>query len=55
MFDKDQGCNGSLIDDAFKFNEQNKGFTTEINYPYNKTDGIYNKNKAANHAVKIAV
>ena len=51
---EDQGCNCGLMDDAFKFIEQNKGLTTETNYPYDGIDGTCNKNKAANHAAKIA-
>ena len=39
--------------DAFKFIQQNKGLTTETNYPYDGTDGTCNKNKTANHAAKI--
>jgi len=50
---EDQGCNGGLMDDAFKFIEQNKGLTTEANYPYKGTDGTCNTNKAAIHAAKI--
>ena len=33
MFGEDQGCNGGLMDDAFKFIEQNKGLTTETKIP----------------------
>ncbi|KAI8008451.1 Senescence-specific cysteine protease SAG39 [Camellia lanceoleosa] len=49
----DQGCGGGLMDEAFKFIEQNNGLTTETNYPYKGTDDTCNKNKAANHAAKI--
>ncbi|KAH7568798.1 hypothetical protein ACOSP7_011852 [Xanthoceras sorbifolium] len=48
-----QGCNGGLMDDAFKFIIKNKGITTESNYPYKGVDGICNKKKAASHAAKI--
>ena len=50
---EDQGCNGGLMDDAFKFIEQNKGLTTESNYPYQGTDGTCNRNKAGHPAAKI--
>ncbi|CAL5342719.1 unnamed protein product [Camellia sinensis] len=50
---EDQGCGGGLMDEAFKFIEQNNGLTTETNYPYKGTDDTCNKNKAANHAAKI--
>ncbi|KAF5445364.1 hypothetical protein F2P56_034415 [Juglans regia] len=51
---EDQGCAGGLMDDAFKFIIQNKGLTTEENYPYKGVDGTCNKNKAASHAATIA-
>ncbi|XVE88190.1 hypothetical protein DITRI_Ditri19aG0048900 [Diplodiscus trichospermus] len=50
---EDQGCNGGLMDDAFKFIISNKGLTTESNYPYQGVDGTCNKKKAANHAATI--
>ncbi|KDP23984.1 hypothetical protein JCGZ_25372 [Jatropha curcas] len=50
---EDQGCQGGLMDDAFKFIETNQGLTTEANYPYEGSDGTCNSNKEANHAAKI--
>ncbi|KAJ9172637.1 hypothetical protein P3X46_015851 [Hevea brasiliensis] len=50
---EDQGCQGGLMDDAFKFIEQNQGLTTEANYPYEGSDGTCNTKKEANHAAKI--
>ncbi|KAL3533793.1 hypothetical protein ACH5RR_007314 [Cinchona calisaya] len=50
---EDQGCNGGLMDDAFTFIINNKGLTTEGNYPYQAVDGTCNTNKEASHAAKI--
>ncbi|KAI4333860.1 hypothetical protein L6164_018617 [Bauhinia variegata] len=49
----DQGCEGGLMDDAFKFIIQNKGINTEANYPYQGVDGTCNANKEANIAATI--
>ncbi|KAF5474511.1 hypothetical protein F2P56_006404 [Juglans regia] len=48
-----EGCEGGLMDDAFKFIIHNRGLTTEGKYPYKADDGICNKNKIASHAAKI--
>ncbi|XP_077229077.1 senescence-specific cysteine protease SAG39-like [Tasmannia lanceolata] len=50
---EDQGCEGGLMDDAFKFIQHNKGLTTEANYPFKGVDGTCNTKKATNHAAKI--
>ncbi|WJX44640.1 hypothetical protein P8452_31590 [Trifolium repens] len=49
----DQGCEGGLMDDAFKFIIQNHGLSTEVQYPYEGVDGTCNANKASIHAVTI--
>ncbi|KAI8000176.1 Senescence-specific cysteine protease SAG12 [Camellia lanceoleosa] len=49
----DQGCYGGLMDSAFQFIKQNKGLTTEANYPYVGQDGTCNSKKAATPAAKI--
>ncbi|KAI8551416.1 hypothetical protein RHMOL_Rhmol06G0184000 [Rhododendron molle] len=49
----DHGCQGGLMDYAFQFIQKNKGLTTEANYPYSRTDGTCQRDKAAQHAIKI--
>jgi KDEL-tailed cysteine endopeptidase len=49
----DQGCEGGLMDDAFKFIIQNHGLSTETQYPYEGVDGTCNANKASVQAVTI--
>ncbi|KHN32069.1 Vignain [Glycine soja] len=56
----DQGCEGGLMDDAFKFVIQNHGLNTEANYPYKGVDGnqrccyyYWVLNEAANDAATI--
>ncbi|CAG9314240.1 unnamed protein product [Blepharisma stoltei] len=41
-----QGCNGGLMDNAFKYIIA-KGITSEANYPYTAKDGLCNKAKAS--------
>lgn len=50
---EDQGCEGGLMDDAFEFIQENRGLTTEANYPYNGVDGSCNTKKANAHAASI--
>ncbi|XP_027348756.1 senescence-specific cysteine protease SAG39-like [Abrus precatorius] len=49
----DQGCEGGLMDDGFKFIIQNHGLNTEAKYPYQGVDGTCNANEAVNHAATI--
>ncbi|XP_075482454.1 senescence-specific cysteine protease SAG39-like [Primulina tabacum] len=51
--DEDQGCKGGFMETAFKFILENKGLTTEANYPYQGVDGTCNSKKAASHVVQI--
>ncbi|XP_076923975.1 senescence-specific cysteine protease SAG39-like [Bidens hawaiensis] len=50
---EDQGCNGGLMDEAFKFIIQNSGITTETNYPYQGIDGTCSTTKESSHVAKI--
>ncbi|XP_058081238.1 senescence-specific cysteine protease SAG39-like [Magnolia sinica] len=49
----DQGCGGGLMDDAFLFIQHNHGLTTDVNYPYEGTDGTCNPKKSSIHAAQI--
>ncbi|KAJ1415792.1 Peptidase C1A, papain C-terminal [Sesbania bispinosa] len=49
----DQGCEGGLMDDAFKFILQNHGLNTEADYPYQGVDGKCNAKEASTHAATI--
>ncbi|KAI6703622.1 hypothetical protein NL676_012758 [Syzygium grande] len=49
----DQGCEGGLMDSAFKFIISKGGLTTEANYPYQANDGTCSKAKTMNIAASI--
>ncbi|KAL5573723.1 hypothetical protein UlMin_023320 [Ulmus minor] len=49
----DQGCQGGLMDDAFKFMIKNKGLAAETKYPYSGVDGTCSTKEEANSAAKI--
>lgn len=49
----DQGCQGGLMDGAYKFIIENDGLTTEANYPYRGDDGVCDLNRASDPAATI--
>ncbi|KAI9120095.1 hypothetical protein K1719_009064 [Acacia pycnantha] len=49
----DQGCEGGLMDDAFKFIIKNNGINSEADYPYKGVDGSCNANEEGNHVASI--
>ncbi|KAH7653591.1 Fruit bromelain protein [Dioscorea alata] len=49
----DQGCEGGLMDEAFKFIINNGGLNTEDKYPYTGADDSCDTKKAASHAAAI--
>ena len=49
----DQGCEEGLMDDAFKFIQQNHGLALEVCYPYKGVDRTCNPNREASHVAKI--
>lgn len=48
-----KGCEGGLMDTAFKYIKQNGGLTSEDNYPYQGVDGTCNSEKEASIAAEI--
>lgn len=49
----DQGCQGGLMDGAYKFIVDNNGLSTEADYPYRGDDGTCDPNRALSRAAKI--
>ncbi|KAK9165814.1 hypothetical protein Scep_001005 [Stephania cephalantha] len=50
---ENQGCNGGVMDNAFKFIIKNGGIDTEQDYPYNAKDGKCDQNRKNSHIVSI--
>ncbi|KAK9150499.1 hypothetical protein Syun_008808 [Stephania yunnanensis] len=52
--DVTRGCNGGLMEDAFRYIISNRGLNTETKYPYNEAEGTCNAYKANSiHAAQI--
>ncbi|XP_059638892.1 vignain-like [Cornus florida] len=50
---ENQGCNGGLMDYAYKFIKQKGGLNTEDNYPYTAEDGTCDASKENSPVVSI--